>query len=264
MPAESETEPCVEAVELTAVTVSVWPDSLAGPRESFVVNVEAAKVSTPSSATDLESATAVGASFTSVIVRLKVATLLSTVPSFALNVKLSVPLKFAFGVYVRLALLPLRTPLVGPETIVYASGLPSASVQFRLAATAVSSGVVALPFVQTGAAFAFLKCAKASVRLPLLPPLSFEMQGVGVPGTSTPESVFLAEPVVPTALVHLSNVLVVVVVVTDLRRTESVLPPKPVIFTVPLAVGMVTVRFVFVGVPLHVLLGLELVPFQRS
>ena len=117
VPAESETEPCVEAVELTAVTVSVCPDSLAGPLLSLDVRSEAGKLREPSSATDLESATAVGASLTSVIVRLKVAVLLSTMPSFALNVKLSEPLKFAFGVYVRLGPEPLRTPFVGPETI---------------------------------------------------------------------------------------------------------------------------------------------------
>jgi hypothetical protein len=97
------------------------------------------------------------------------------------------------------------------------------------------------PADAVGAWFASLKCAKASWRFPLVPPLPFEMHGVGVPGTSTPESVFLAEPVVPTALVHLSKVLLVVVVVTDVSRTESVVPPKPVIFTVPLDVVMLTV-----------------------
>jgi hypothetical protein len=82
------------------------------------VSVEAAKDKEPSSATDFESATALGASFTSVTVTLNVATLLSTVPSFALNVKLSEPLKFAPGLYVRLGAVPLSVPLEGPDTIV--------------------------------------------------------------------------------------------------------------------------------------------------
>ena len=70
VPATSETEPCVEAVELTAVTVNVWPLSFAGPAESLAVRSLAGKESVPSSATVFESSFAVGASLTSVTVTL--------------------------------------------------------------------------------------------------------------------------------------------------------------------------------------------------
>ena len=52
----------------TAVMVSVWPDSLAGPGESFAVKVAVPTVTDPSSATVSESVAATGRSLTSVTV----------------------------------------------------------------------------------------------------------------------------------------------------------------------------------------------------
>ena len=54
---------------LTAVTLRVWPASLAGPRLSLV---RGSRLTEPSSATLAESLTAVGLSLTSVTVRLMV------------------------------------------------------------------------------------------------------------------------------------------------------------------------------------------------
>src|SRR2546423_9473654 len=82
------------------------------------------------------------------------------------------------------------------------------------------------PAFAVGRLFEFVKCAYASVMFPLVP-VSVAMQGVGVPGMSIPESVFLSP------LVHLLNVFPEVVVVTDSRRTDFPLPPKPGMFTVP-------------------------------
>ena len=66
VPATSETEPCVSpTMGSTEMTVRVWPDSFAGPAESLAVRSEAGKLTEPSSATDLESPLAVGASLTS-------------------------------------------------------------------------------------------------------------------------------------------------------------------------------------------------------
>ena len=63
----------------TEVMVRVWPLSLAGPRLSLPSSVEARMVRAPLSSTTLlsVSALAVGASFTSVIVKLAVAVLVS-------------------------------------------------------------------------------------------------------------------------------------------------------------------------------------------
>ena len=58
---------------VTAVTVSVWPASLAGPLMSLART--RSKLTEPSSATLVESSTAVGLSLTSVTVTLTVAVL---------------------------------------------------------------------------------------------------------------------------------------------------------------------------------------------
>ena len=69
-----------------------------------------------SSSSVTDCATATGASFTAVILIDTVATAESTVPSFTLKVNESVPLAFAFGVYVRFGAVPLSTPFVGFPT----------------------------------------------------------------------------------------------------------------------------------------------------
>src|SRR5437763_16493294 len=96
-----------------------------------------------------------------------------------------------------------------------------------------------------------------SLRFPFVPPLEFEIQGVGLPGTAPPKSLFLSP------LVQLLNVLPDVVVVTDFSLTESPLPPKPGMFTVPLEALICAVWLASVGgaegVTPHVVL-----PFQRS
>src|SRR5438067_5586363 len=96
-----------------------------------------------------------------------------------------------------------------------------------------------------------------SLRFPFVPPLLFEIHGAGLPGTAPPKSLFLSP------LVQLLNVFPDVVVVTDFSLTESPLPPKPGMFTVPLDALICTVWFDSVG-------GAEGVtpqvvfPFQRS
>jgi len=70
-----------------------------------------------------------------------VATLESSAPSLALKVKLSAPLKLAFGVYVTLGGVPLSVPLAGPRTMLNVSALPSTSLPVRMIALAVSSSV---------------------------------------------------------------------------------------------------------------------------
>ena len=61
-------------------------------------------------------ASAVGASFVAATVIVTVAAGESTVPSLAVYVKLSAPLKSAPGVYVKLGAVPLSDPLAGPAT----------------------------------------------------------------------------------------------------------------------------------------------------
>ena len=61
--------------------------------------------------------TATGASFIGLTLILTVAILESIVPSLTLKVKLSSPLKFSFGIYVRFGTIPLSFPYCGCETI---------------------------------------------------------------------------------------------------------------------------------------------------
>jgi hypothetical protein len=82
-------------------------------------------------------------------------------------------------------------------------------------------------------------------------PEPFDLHGVGDPRVSVPVSTTLPPTFCP--FVHLSNVFPLVVVDTDLRRTESLAPPKPGMLTeLPEIVD--TVRLVAVGVPLQVVL----------
>ena len=69
-PPETLAVPCV--APLTEAMESVWPDSLAGPFESFPVRSLAGKLSGLSSVPDLLSEVAVGLSLTSVTVTLTV------------------------------------------------------------------------------------------------------------------------------------------------------------------------------------------------
>ncbi len=61
------------------------------------------------------------------------------------------PLKFVFGVYDRVAPLPLSEPFAGSDTTVYESAEPSASAQEKVTLTEVSSSVDELTFEQIGA-----------------------------------------------------------------------------------------------------------------
>src|SRR5436190_130226 len=92
---------------LTVLMLRVWPLSLAGPFESFAVKVEAGIVTGPESSATLDrvSLLAVGASFTSVIVKLAVAvSLFRSCAAFLVVLsaiaywKLAAPLKLAVGV----------------------------------------------------------------------------------------------------------------------------------------------------------------------
>ena len=80
-----------------------------------------------------------------------VATLDSLTPSLASNVKESVPLKSAAGVYVRLALAPASVPCSGAVTSEYVSGSPSASDAASVSGSGVSSSVDELSDEATGA-----------------------------------------------------------------------------------------------------------------
>ena len=62
-------------------------------------------------------------------------------PSLALNVKLSVPLKSAEGVYVTVSSLTVVVPFEASVTILYVTASPSGSVEIRLILTDVSSSV---------------------------------------------------------------------------------------------------------------------------
>ena len=64
---------------------------------------------------------------TGVTVIATVPALLSIVPSEEVNVKLSDPLKFSFGVYTTSAPVKVTVPLVGAEPIVYVKSSPSTS-----------------------------------------------------------------------------------------------------------------------------------------
>ena len=92
--------------------------------------------------TDTDAAT--GASLTAETLIDTVAMFESTVPSLALNVNESGPLKLALGVYVTLGAVPVSTPCAGCATIANDSTFAgSASLAWSTMAIGVSSGVLA-------------------------------------------------------------------------------------------------------------------------
>src|SRR5439155_650747 len=121
-PASSETVPCVEPViGSTAVTVNVCVDSFDGHTEPLHARSLAGKHSVPSSATLFASATAVGASFTSVTVTLTVPvsdfkslTPAAVTYSLSLHDALPISLKSASGVYVTTPASSETVPCVEP------------------------------------------------------------------------------------------------------------------------------------------------------
>ena len=145
----------------------------------------------------------------------------SVVPNDQLHVPLFVP------VFVTLptdALIETLSPVSASEYVpVFVAVAPSFTVLEALSAATV------------GATLEFTKWAKASVRLPFVPPPLFEIHGVGEPGVRVPKSVLLSP------FVQLLNVLPLVVVATDFKRTESPLPPNPGMLTVPLEALIATV-----------------------
>ena len=94
----------------------------------------------------------VGASFTALTVTVTVLVAESTVPSLALNVKVTTPLALAAGVNVTLlpAIVP-SVPVAGSKTMKYVSVLPSASDASKVISLAVSSLVLSATSVATGA-----------------------------------------------------------------------------------------------------------------
>src|SRR4051794_24359902 len=114
LPATSETVPLVGFE--TAVTVMVCVPS-SGPALSLPVRSVAGNASGVSSGVLIASATATGASFTSVTVMLIVYSAEVVVPSLIEYVNESVPAKFAFGEYVRLGAAPVSTPFAGVLTV---------------------------------------------------------------------------------------------------------------------------------------------------
>ena len=83
-PLLSATVPCVSAVGMTELTVSVWADSFAGPVLSFEVRSDAGNVIEESSLTVFASFAAAGASFTSRTLIVTVAVFDVCVPSVTL------------------------------------------------------------------------------------------------------------------------------------------------------------------------------------
>ncbi len=65
----------------------------------------------------------------------------STVLSLTVKVKLSVPLKFEFGVYVRSGAVPDSDPFEGSAAMVYTSVSGSTSLADRVIVSGLSSGV---------------------------------------------------------------------------------------------------------------------------
>src|SRR2546426_11948903 len=87
------------------------------------------------------------------MVSVTVATLLSSRPSLALKVNVSVPFTFGSGVYVKapvVAFVMVAVPFVPLVTMEKVSVLPSTSVATRFPVTGTSWFVAALPFDATG------------------------------------------------------------------------------------------------------------------
>jgi len=113
-----------------------------------------------------------------------VAAALVSVASLAVNVKLSAPLKFRFGVYVRFGATPLSVPLPGPVTTVNVRASDSGSVPVSVIGRAVSSAVETDCGVAVGAslpvvtvidivAAALVSVASLAVNVKLSAPLKF-------------------------------------------------------------------------------------------
>ena len=112
---------------------------------------------------------ATGMSLTAVTVTVIVDESLVNVPSLAVNVKLSVPLKCAFGVYVAVLPLTVTVPFVAVPTA-YVKASPSTSDAFNVTFTAVSSAVVTEPLSVVGTSLTAVTVIDtvASVLTPLL------------------------------------------------------------------------------------------------
>ena len=98
----------------------------------------------------------IGASLTAAMVIVTVEVLLSPVPSLALKVKVSVPLKLVSGVYVTVESVKLVVPLDTSDTILKVTSSPSASLAVILISTAVSSSVDAVSSSVVGASLTAL------------------------------------------------------------------------------------------------------------
>ena len=77
-----------------------------------------------------------------------VAAALVSVPSLTVNVKLSAPLKFASGVYVRFGATPMSVPLPGCVTTANVSGSDSGSVPVSVIGNVRITPVCGLPIVR--------------------------------------------------------------------------------------------------------------------
>ena len=95
-----------------------------------------------SSSVDTASLFPAGGSLTGKTVIVTVAETLFALPSLTLNVKLSVPLKLVFGVYVISVSAPIRLPWVGPVSIIYFKESPSESSPLSMTGIGLSSCAV--------------------------------------------------------------------------------------------------------------------------
>ena len=150
MPATSATVPWVNAVGVTAVTVSVSFSTSV----SLTVRSVSGKTSATSSFVVLASATAIGASLTAETVTATEAVLVPPFPSETVYSKLAGPFRFAVGVKVTTPAVTVALPPTGAATAVTISVSPSTSVSLaaRFGRSAgVSSVAVRTSATATGA-----------------------------------------------------------------------------------------------------------------
>src|SRR5687767_7591035 len=112
---------------------------MASPSISDEDDASSVTVSGASPDCGLAAKAALGASFTEATLIATVATFDGFAPSSALKVKLSLPLKFAAGVYVRLGAVPLNVPWLGPLWIEYVTGESPSSAEVNVIVVAESS-----------------------------------------------------------------------------------------------------------------------------
>ena len=134
-------------------TIEPWPAAFTENVSALVSTSPPVRVIAFDVSSDVETVwfDATGASFTEVTVIDTVAAALVREPSLALNVKLSVPYQFVYGVYVTFGALPDSWPFVGFVASAYVRFVVSASPPVSVMAFGVSSDVETVWFEAHGA-----------------------------------------------------------------------------------------------------------------